>query len=156
MQLYHTSYTTVNKPDISFSRPYLDFGQGFYLTTLREQAVSYGKRFARRKRTPWLNIYKLDYNHADWKIKIFESYDFEWLDFISNCRSGNDSYSHDMVIGGIADDMVMQTLDRYFEGELNAEQALGLLKYVKPNIQYCIRSQRMLDECLIFLNSIQL
>lgn len=53
-----------------------------------------------------------------------------------------------MIIGGIANDRVILTLDRYFEGELSKEQALGLLMYEKPNIQFCIRSQQMLDECL--------
>lgn len=61
-----------------------------------------------------------------------------------------------MVVGGIANDKVIRTLDRYFDGELTAEQALGILKYEKPNIQYCIRSQRMLDICLKHLESIEL
>lgn len=53
-------------------------------------------------------------------------------------------------------DRVMQTLDRYFEGELSENEALGLLRYEKPNIQYCIRSQKMLDECLKHTESKQL
>ena len=48
---------------------------------------------------------------------------------------------------------VSQTLDRYFAGELSEDETLGLLKYEKPNIQYCIRSQKMLDECLKHLTS---
>lgn len=59
-----------------------------------------------------------------------------------------DDSNYDMVIGGIANDKVIRTLDRYFAGEISAEYALGLLKYEKPNIQYCIRSQKMLDECV--------
>lgn len=34
--------------------------------------------------------------------------------------------------------------------------ALGLLKYERPNIQYCIRSQAMLDKCIIHIDSKQL
>ena len=62
----------------------------------------------------------------------------------------------DMVVGGIANDRVILTLDRYFVGELSQEEALGLLKYEKPNIQYCIRSEQMLQDCLTFVESIQL
>lgn len=60
------------------------------------------------------------------------------------------------MIGGIANDKVIETLDRYFNGELSEDEALGLLKYEKPNIQYCIRSQMMLDSCLKHIESKQL
>ena len=72
------------------------------------------------------------------------------------CRAGNDDTDYDMVVGGIANDKVILTLDRYFDGELTQEQALGLLKFEKPNIQYCIRSERMLRECLTYIASEQL
>ena len=62
----------------------------------------------------------------------------------------------DMIIGGIANDRVILTLDRYFAGELTQDQALGLLKFEKPNIQYCIRSEKMLNECLTYIKSEQL
>lgn len=60
------------------------------------------------------------------------------------------------MIGGIANDKVIQTLDRYFEGEISEDETLGLLKFEKPNIQYCIRSQAMLDTCLKHLDSTKL
>ena len=63
---------------------------------------------------------------------------------------------YDMIIGGIDNDRVILTLDRFFAGELSKEQALGLLKYEKPNIQLCIRSQQMIDECLTYIESIEL
>lgn len=83
----------------------------------------------------------------------FDSYNREWLQFVSKCRAGKDDTDYDLVIGGIANDRVIQTLDRYFEGELSESDTLGLLKYEKPNIQYCIRSQKMLDQCLTFIES---
>lgn len=58
MILYHSSNTAISQPDIFHSRDYLDFGKGFYLTTLREQAVKYGNRFLRRNKEAWLNTYK--------------------------------------------------------------------------------------------------
>ena len=45
MILYHTSYMVVEQPDLEHSRDYLDFGNGFYLTSLRHQAVLYSERF---------------------------------------------------------------------------------------------------------------
>lgn len=92
----------------------------------------------------------------EWKILEFNSYDKDWLKFVANCRAGKDVYDFDLIIGGIANDKVIQTLDRYFEGELSENETLGILKYERPNIQYCIRSQKMLDNCLEHIESIQL
>ena len=58
-----------------------------------------------------------------------------------------------MIIGGIANDKVILTLDLYFAGEITQEEALKKLIYEKPNIQYCIRSQRMLDKCITYIES---
>ena len=148
MVLYHSSTVSVETPDVSFSRDFLDFGKGFYLTTLYDQAVKYAQRFKRRKRPAWLATYECDFDPVDWKIRRLESYDREWLRFVSKCRAGKDESNVDLVIGGSADDQVVQTIERYFAGELSENDALGLLRYEKPNNQYCIRSQRMLDECL--------
>ncbi len=156
MKLYHSSNVSVIKPDIIYSRDYLDFGKGFYLTSIHEQAVRYGQRFIRRQREAWLNAYELEFNSSEWKILELDSYDKDWLDFVASCRAGNDVSDFDLVIGGIANDKVIQTLDRYFEGELSEDKALGLLKYERPNIQYCIRSQKMLDDCLKHIESRQL
>lgn len=153
MVLYHSSTVSVETPDISFSRDFLDFGKGFYLTTLYDQAVKYGERFKRRKREAWLSTYEFDLDPEDWKILRFEAYDREWLQFVAKCRAGEDDSDYDLVIGGIANDQVIQTIERYFAGEISEDEALGLLKYEKPNNQYCIRSQRMLDECLKHKNS---
>lgn len=156
MILYHSSSVEVKEPDTAHSRLYLDFGKGFYLTSIYDQAVRYAERFLRRGKTAWLNTYELDDNIDGWKILYLESYNKEWLDFVSDCRAGNDTSDYDMVVGGIANDRVILTLDRYFQGELTQEQALGLLKYERPNIQYCIRSEQLLKECLTFINSEQL
>ena len=156
MKLYHSSTQTVEHPDILHSRNYLDFGKGFYLTSIYDQAVRYGQRFLRRNKPAWLNTYEFSENVEGFKVMRLESYDKAWLDFVSKCRAGEDDTDYDMVVGGIANDRVILTLDRYFAGELSQEETLGLLKYVKPNIQYCIRSEQMLQDCLTFVGSIQL
>ena len=42
MKLYHGSNTEINSIELSKCRPYKDFGRGFYLTTLPEQAQKNG------------------------------------------------------------------------------------------------------------------
>ena len=156
MKLYHTSDKVIDTPDIYHSRDYLDFGKGFYLTSIREQAENYGERFKRRGKEAWLSIYDFEFSEVEWKVLSFVSYNREWLNFISTCRSGSDSSDYDIVVGGIADDRVIRTLDRYFNGEISEEAALGLLAYEKPNVQYCIRSQELIDKCIKYVESIQL
>lgn len=156
MILYHSSNTSVEKPDVLHSRKYLDFGRGFYLTSIYDQAVRYAQRFKRRGQEAWLNTYELSDNIEVWNIRRFETYNQEWLDFVAQCRDGKDVGDYDMVVGGIANDRVIITLDRYFAGELTKEEALGQLMFEKPNIQYCIRSGKMLSEAVSFIKSEQL
>ena len=115
MKLYHSSSVVVSQPDTTHSRDYLDFGKGFYLTSIYDQAVRYAERFKRRGRDAWLNTYELNYQPEDWKILTFEAYDAAWLDFVSACRAGNDVSDYDMVVGGIANDRVVDTINLYME-----------------------------------------
>lgn len=45
MTIYHASNTEVPFPDTLHSRDFLDFGKGFYVTTIREQAERYAQAF---------------------------------------------------------------------------------------------------------------
>lgn len=60
MKLYHSSEVAVEHPDTIHSRDFLDFGKGFYLTSIYEQAVRYAERFIRRGRKAWLNAYDFE------------------------------------------------------------------------------------------------
>ena len=79
MKLYHSSTVKVENPDIEHSRDYLDFGKGFYLTSLREQAVLYAERFLLRGRPAVMNVYDIKDEFGCMKVKVFEAYDEEWL-----------------------------------------------------------------------------
>jgi len=47
MILYHGSNTQIKHIDVNMCRPYKDFGQGFYLTTIKNQAIKMAKRVSR-------------------------------------------------------------------------------------------------------------
>ncbi len=156
MRVYHSSNVRIEQPDTLHSRKLLDFGQGFYLTTIREQAEKYAERLLRRNEAVWMNIYNLSEDWSNWKVKRFDTYDEEWLDFVMGCRQGEELGDYDMVIGGIANDKVFETLDLYFDNLIDKQQALLRLSYEKPNIQYCIRTDAMIQECLTFVEAIGL
>lgn len=156
MTLYHSSTQIVEIPDIQHSRECLDFGKGFYLTSMREQAVKYAERFIRRGREAYINIYEFDDDLSDYRKKEFIAYDEEWLDYVAKCRKGINTEMYDWISGGIADDRVFNTLDLYFASEISKEEALRRLIYENPNHQICILNQELLSKHLHFKNAIKL
>lgn len=101
MIVYHSSYMIVDKPDVLHSREALDFGKGFYVTVLHEQAVRYAERFKLRGRKAYLNVYELNNEWRKENIKVFDSYNEEWLDFIAANRKLMPVEHLDAVEGGI-------------------------------------------------------
>lgn len=156
MRLYHTSNVIVSKPDVCHSRMHLDFGIGFYLTPLEQQARDYGQRFIRRGEPAFMNVFDFCEELTDIKRKHFPAYDGEWLDYVTACRKGLPHEQYDLIEGGIADDQVFDTVDLYLQGIYTREQALDQLQWKKPNHQLCITSQQVIDHCLRFVESITL
>ena len=145
MILYHGSYIEVSEPNLSYSRNNLDFGKGFYTTTIHEQAKKWCERFKRNNKKGIVSCYTLDadaYNSL--KIKIFSSYNEEWIDFILACRNGKDMSDYDIVEGGIANDKVFNTVELYFSGLIDRSEALNRLRFEKPNWQVCLRTNKAL------------
>lgn len=156
MIVYHGSYCEIKEPNIKFSREALDFGKGFYVTNIKEQAISWAERFKLRGRESYLNIYNLDLNKIkeNYKVKDFLAYSEEWLDFILECRNGSSIYlEDDVIIGGIADDRVYNTIELYEDNLINKKEALKRLRYYKPNNQICIVNQAIIDNHLNYKES---
>ena len=73
---------------------------------------------------------------------------------MSVCRKGQQPEQlFDAVSGGVANDKVFNTVDLYFAGIITKEEALGRLKYEKPNHQMCILNGQMLDRHLHFIKA---
>ena len=153
MKLYHASSVIIENPDVNHSRLKLDFGKGFYLTSLYEQARKYSFRFITRNQRAFINEYVLDDDLSDFKVKTFTSYNEEWLDYVGNCRKGIIDRTFDLVEGGIANDKVFNTIDLYFSGLMNKEDALGRLAFEHPNHQICILNQNLIDQHLHFISA---
>jgi hypothetical protein len=154
MKVYHASTLIIEKPDVLHSREKLDLGKGFYLTAIREQALRYAERFTRRGKEAFINEYELDEKTPGFNIKSFPSYDEEWLDYVAVCRKGGMPQPlYDGVSGGVANDKVFNTVDLYFAGVISKDEALGRLKYEKPNHQLCILNGQMLNRHLHFVKA---
>ena len=156
IEVFHGSCTTVDRPDLSFSRKTLDFGAGFYVTPVREQAISWAKSWRLRNRPAIVNRYAYHDEllpELNVRIKDFPVYDHEWLRFVADNRAGNQQTVYDIVQGGIANDRVFNTLELFFSGLISEEEALDRLKYEKPNHQICICRQDLIDRLLVFESS---
>ena len=160
MILYHGGTEAVMQPDCKKGRPDLDFGQGFYVTLLQEQAEGFARRKARdRKGKPVISVYEFDYEAAikDCAYLNFEFYDEAWLDFVVESRRGLKPWGNfDIVEGGVANDRVIDTVELYTIGILDKASALGRLSEHQPNHQICILNQEILDKYLKFLEVIEL
>lgn len=154
MILYHGSYTEIPSPDVLHSRKNVDFGQGFYTTTLFEQAQKWCGKYKKAGKKGIVSEYELNEKLLNkYKVLKFDTYSEEWLDFIISCRSGNDKGDADIVIGGVANDKVFNTVELFLNGLIDKTESLKRLKYEKPNLQIAFRSQTVLDECLKFTGS---
>ena len=152
--VYHGGTEVVKTPICRFGCPNLDFGQGFYVTYLREQAVSWALQMAdRRKQQPVLNVYCIDRETilSKFLCKIFHAYDEDWLGFIVASRKDeNVAADYDDIEGGVANYRVIDTVNLYMAGLMDLDTALARLSEHQPNNQMCLLNQEIVDKHLTF------
>lgn len=155
--VYHGTAAVVQFPLVSYGRINLDFGQGFYVTDIHQQAVRWAERVSSRKFVPpVVNVYEFDKDEA---IRVcrylyFESYNREWLDFVVANRSGKMLWkAYDVIEGDVANDNVIDTVEDYLRGRMSADAALRELSKHQSNNQFCFLNQDILDKYLRFIGT---
>lgn len=142
MKLYHGTNIEFDIIDLTKSNKYKDFGQGFYLTDIYQQAKELATKKARLfGGTPIIQTYEFNeslLNNKDLKILKFENPTTEWAEFIFKNRNRNARFKHDfdIVIGPIANDGVAYLLGRYEEGTLSLNELSKELTFKNLNNQY--------------------
>jgi hypothetical protein len=152
MRTYHGSYMKIVDIDLSKCEPYRDFGKGFYVTNIREQAEYWAARKGHDNGTDGC-ITEFDFIEAafdNWKFRVlrFDNYTGEWLDFVvmnRNRRLSAPVHDYDIVEGPVADDKVAQRIDTYLEGVISKETFLEELKFFRHTHQICLCTQRSLQ-----------
>ena len=158
MIVYHGSIEEVVKPEVNRSYRNLDFGQGFYVTTVKEQAERWAKRKADLSKLSVgvISVYELSDDCSAFKVKNFADDMDSWLDFVCACRDGETEYQkYDIIKGKVANDKVYRVVDMYRRGIWDKERALLEMKVYDTYDQIAFISQDALDNCLIFKNSIE-
>ena len=81
-----------------------------------------------------------DFTKSICKIKRFDVYSEEWLDFVVENRDKNremPAHDYDIVIGPVADDKVQNTLRLYLKGKVSKEKFLKMLTHHEKIHQIC-------------------
>ena len=147
MVLYHGSNAKLKTPRLIEQNRFLDFGNGFYTTTNKEQAKNFAKKVVARKGGKAIvNIYEIDENISNnLNVRRFNEPNEQWLDFVAENRSGiysKDKY--DIIIGEVPNDDVYKTLQLYLNGVLKKQQAIDTLKIKKLFNQYTFATEKAL------------
>lgn len=151
--LYHGSNVPIKTIDLSLSKPDKDFGKGFYLTDIREQALDMAKRRARILGVGAPVVTAFDFDETLLarniiKVKRFDGPDEEWAEFIlKNRHASRNNFHHDfdIVVGPVADDGVAFQLGRYERGLISLATLAEELKFKKLNRQYYFGTERAIQ-----------
>lgn len=152
MKLYHGSNQPILNVDLSKGQKYKDFGQGFYTTRLRDQAIYWSKRIADRfGGVPTVTEFEFDIEAAltdGLNIKIFEQPDKEWALFIMANRKQSEvdfQHDYDIVIGSVADDKMARLFGLYDMEIIDLDAVVAGLIYKDLNSQYFFATSRSLN-----------
>ena len=153
MIVYHGSNVIVNHPDVEHSFRSLDFGKGFYVTTVKEQA----ERWARRKADicstdkAIVTVYNMMEDFNELIYKSFEKDLTEWIDFVCRCRDEEKDYlEYEVIKGKVANDKVFRVVDMYQSGIWDKERALEEIKVYPDYDQIAFISQKAINHLLCY------
>ncbi|MCL1819812.1 MAG: DUF3990 domain-containing protein [Oscillospiraceae bacterium] len=156
MILYHGSNTKIPNIDLSKARPYKDFGRGFYLTEIKEQAERMADRVADRfggtacistfelnddfVGDDNLNVLKFDNHSKEWALFVMNNRDRNFKDFEDKLYNGDNKY--DIVVGAVANDDLVETFDLFRSGYINIDELVKQIIYRNLTNQYSFHSEK--------------
>lgn len=153
MNVYHGSNVIVKFPDIKHSFRPLDFGKGFYVTAVKEQAERWAIRKADICGTDKavITVYKMMEDLNGLTCKYFEEDLAEWIDFVCKCRDEEKDYlQYDLIRGKVANDKVFRVVDMYHSGIWDKERALKEIKVYPGYDQIAFITQKSIDQLLYY------
>jgi hypothetical protein len=157
--LYHGSNREIDRIDLAKSRPYKDFGRGFYTTQYKEQALAMARRTVRlfKNGIPVINAFSLDdsvFNNPQFRIRKFDAPDNEWANFVINNRNMqpqdanspecNIDNKYDIVIGPVANDDIVLQLRLFLRGLISVPDLRKNLEYKEMTSQISFHTEAVI------------
>lgn len=153
IRLYHGSNLRVDVPDLAHSKPFKDFGSGFYLSPDKQQAwdMAFQKVSQTQEGKAVVTEFLFDdvqMRTGNFKVLSYPDYSEEWALFVLKNRDRNavhPVHDYDIVYGPIADDGVTYQLRRFEGGVISLSRLVEELKYAKGiTFQYFFGTERAL------------
>ena len=144
MKLYHGSNAYIDTIDFNKCKPFKDFGKGFYLTEINEQACKMSQRTALIYGGEAI-VTSFDFdleaalNDKTIQIKQFDKPNEECALFILDNRNRENPapvHSWDIVSGPVADDAIAMLFRNYDDEIIDLKQLVQGLKYKNISSQY--------------------
>lgn len=173
--LYHGSYCEITRPELQYGARYKDFGQGFYLTSSREQAERFVGTAVKKAVLSGKTDEKQNFGYVscfrftmrdNLNIMAYPNADAEWLHCIVAHRRKHTFLEivegmkkYDIIAGKIANDNTNAVIAAYMAlayGEIGTrsadEMCIGLLLPERLQDQFCFRTVKALEN-LEFIGS---
>ena len=136
MKVYHGSYTKIDEIDLTKGELNRDFGRGFYVTNLYEQAKFWAKRKGKKQKNNGIitefTFFESAFTSDYLKTLRFKDYSKEWLDFVVKNRQNDTDknlHDYDVVEGPVANDDIATRITFYVEGGITKAEFLEELKF---------------------------
>jgi len=157
--LFHGSNIEINDIQLEKCRPYKDFGRGFYLTTMEDQALIMAKRISRiYGGSPCVTMFDFSLdsisNH-DLKIRVFDRLSADWALFVLNNRNRdytnvsdeccNHDNKYDIVIGSVANDDIALLFRTFSNGLIDVDTLVKEMKYKNLTNQYSFHTSKAIS-----------
>lgn len=160
MKVYHGSSVAIEEIDLNYCEVGKDFGKGFYVTKLYEQAETWAKRKGKKTQDVGV-VTEFDFDEFFFendmiKFLHFEDYNETWLDFIVLNRRNKTKYQahdYDIIEGPVADDQINRQIDDYLNGTISKEQFLNELIHT-PSHQICFCTVQSLQALTLYKGKI--
>jgi len=153
MILYHGSNRAVEKPRLMPTKRLLDFGSAFYLTSDFEQARKWSEHAVKIRGTGKATVSVFEFDDAylqNLKLLKFGAPDHDWLRFVAANRTGKPvDEAYDLIIGPVANDQSIRTVNDFLNGYFTEDIAIQLLLPQKLKDQYAFKTDAALA-CLRF------
>lgn len=159
MKVYHGSLEIVEHPIILPANRRLDYGEGFYATTSKEQSTEWAKKrmFEKHADVGYVNVYEFDDQQlAACKSLIFSEPTEEWAAFVMANRTQKEfTHDYDIVFGPVANDKVYLQFGLYETGAISVGTLIRELKTYTLVDQYLFHTAKALT-ALHFVEAIKI
>jgi len=156
LTLYHGTNVIIFTIDFEKSNLRTDFGKGFYLGSKLGEARKWAIGKAGFSGVPIIMRYVISDNilhDSCVNPRRFDLPDIDWLNFVKENRrkdetgesSGEPRHSFGAVSGPIADDKANIVVAKYCSGEIDAHEALRMIRTIPSVFQLSVHTQLALS-----------